>query len=210
MPAEAATLAGPVVMEEGKHMQTGTPGLTYKIEPIGLVETPYAELETTPLQSNLNRADQGRIRMFSKFVPGLAGLEGFDFAHLITLLGVGTPDPDTEVDLQPTPLMLRGTGRRIGVFASRFPRRPNSIGLSLIRLLSVAGDTIEFAGVDLLNGTPVLDVKPWVPRLDVPASPELATIRIGWYADVDLSGGTPPGKPANSTNRRRRSSKSSM
>jgi tRNA-Thr(GGU) m(6)t(6)A37 methyltransferase TsaA len=176
-------------------VQNGTRGLTYEIQPIGVVETPYLEVEATPLQSNLNRAEGGRIRIFSKFVPGLSGLEGFDFAHLITLLGVGSPDPGTEVDLQPTPLMLRGSGRRIGVFASRFPRRPNSIGLSLIRLLSVAGDTIEFAGVDLLNGTPVLDVKPWVPRLDVPASEDLATIRIGWYADVDLSGETPPGKP---------------
>jgi tRNA-Thr(GGU) m(6)t(6)A37 methyltransferase TsaA len=182
--------------------------LIYKVEPIGLVETPYADKEATPLQSNLNRGDQGRVRMFRKFVPGLAGLEGFDFAHLITLLGVGSPpEPDTEVDLQPTPLYLRGTGRRIGVFASRFPRRPNSIGLSLIRILSIAGDTIEFGGVDLLNGTPVLDIKPWVPRLDVPTSHELATLRIGWYADVDLVAGPKSGRRAKSTITRRGSAR---
>jgi tRNA-Thr(GGU) m(6)t(6)A37 methyltransferase TsaA len=154
----------------------------FELEPIGWVESPYADLATTPLQSRLNPAARGRIRVLPDLVAGLEGLDGFDFAHLITMLHV----TEGQVELRPTPMLLRGTDRRIGLFATRFPRRPNSIGLSVIRILSVADDLIQFEGVDLVDGTPVLDIKPWLPAFDMPDFTELASIRIGWYSGIDL------------------------
>ena len=155
------------------------------LRPIGRIEGPYMDVHAMPVQSRLNPDEVGRIRIFEEFVAGLDGLAGFDFAHVITLLNADDPE-GMDVDLRPTPLLLQGTGRHIGLFATRFPRRPNSLGLSLIQLLSVAGDTIEFAGVDMIDGTPVLDIKPWVPTFDIPANRDLGLIRTGWYADVDF------------------------
>jgi tRNA (Thr-GGU) A37 N-methylase len=81
-----------------------------------------------------------------------------------------------------TPFLLRGTGKRVGVFATRYPRRPNPLGLSVVRVLGVESNVLHFAGVDLLDGTPVLDIKPWERHLDVPEHPGgLAAIRGGWY-----------------------------
>jgi len=161
--------------------------MSFEVQPIGVVEGPYMDIHSTPVQSRLNPEEVARIRVHAEFVPGLDGLAGFDFAHLITFLhGEGYGELES-LDVQPTPLLLRGTGRRVGLFATRYPRRPSRIGLSLIRILSVAADIVEFAGVDVINGTPVLDIKPWLPAFDVPGSPELGTIRIGWYSGVDLA-----------------------
>jgi tRNA-Thr(GGU) m(6)t(6)A37 methyltransferase TsaA len=131
----------------------------------------------------LNAGARGRVEMYEAFAAGLQGLEGFDYAYLITLLSTGRNNGAG--DLQPTPILLRGTGRRIGVFATRFPSRPNNVGLSLVKIESVGRDTIDFSGVDMVDGTPVLDIKPWVPAFDLP--PDRADVRIGWYSGIDLS-----------------------
>jgi tRNA-Thr(GGU) m(6)t(6)A37 methyltransferase TsaA len=165
--------------------------MSFEVRPIGVIEGPYMDIHSTPIQSRLNPSEVGRIRIFEEFVAGLDGLSGFDFAHVITFLHADEALETEPVDMQPTPLLLSGTGRRIGLFATRFPRRPNPIGLSLVRILSITTDHFEFAGVDMIDGTPVLDIKPWLPAFDVPSGPELGVIRTGWYADVDLTQNRP-------------------
>jgi tRNA (Thr-GGU) A37 N-methylase len=80
----------------------------------------------------------------------------------------------------------------VGIFATRGPRRVNPIGLSLVQVLAVTGATVEFAGVDMLDGTPVLDLKPYVARFDRPPGEP----RSGWFDDVTISDGVTPGELA--------------
>ena len=83
------------------------------------------------------------------------------------------------------PFLLRESGQRVGVFATRWPGRPNPLALSLVRVLAVQGQVLHFAGLDLCHRTPVLDVKPWEQHLDIPGYqpglPQLDRIRGGWY-----------------------------
>jgi tRNA-Thr(GGU) m(6)t(6)A37 methyltransferase TsaA len=153
------------------------------MESIGVITSEYSDVFRTPIQTMLNPDARGRVRLYERFSAGLQGLEGFDYAFLITVLATGR-DEGAEV-LQPTPIILQGTGRRIGVFATRFPVRPNSLGLSLVRIHDVGRRTVDFSGVDMVDGTPVLDIKPWVPAFDQPW--ERKQVRIGWYSGIDLS-----------------------
>ena len=169
--------------------------MSFEMRAIGVVESPYTDIDSVPVQSLLNPDVQGRLRVFDEFVAGLSGLEDFDFAHVLWVLHAGQVGPTdwrnaAEV-LRPTPLLLTGTGRRIGVCATRYPVRPNRIALSLIRIKSIAGGVIEFSGVDMIDRTPVLDIKPWVPALDIPNPPAGGEFRTGWYAEVDLQSITP-------------------
>lgn len=149
--------------------------------PIGVVATDHHEAGTTPIQGRLNPAAVGRVILDPAFAAGLDGLDGFDFAWLLTHLDrpdVGRGDP-----LRPVPF-LAPDAEAVGVFATRYPRRPNAIGLSLIEITSVDGPVVSFRGVDLLDQTPVLDLKPWVPRFDLPGDYDPASrgpIRTGWY-----------------------------
>jgi len=154
---------------------------------IGVVRTMYAELEATPIQSGLNRAEHGTLEISEAYRDGLDGLEEFDYAWLITWLH--QPDnPAAEPPLRQVPFLLRSQQLRKGIFATRSPRRINPVGLSLIRLLDIACGTVLFAGVDLLDGTPVIDLKPYVTRFDQPGGEP----RCGWFDQVTLSDGTTP------------------
>ncbi len=156
---------------------------------IGVVRTSHAELDGTPIQAGLNRAEQGIIEIAGAYAEGLDGLAGFDYAWLITWLHrPGRPGP---ASLRPVPFLLRGQQRRMGVFATRAPHRVNPIGLSLIQVLDVTGSWIRFAGVDLLDRTPVIDIKPYVSRFDRPAGEP----RCGWFDEVTMPGGGTPARP---------------
>jgi tRNA (adenine37-N6)-methyltransferase len=154
---------------------------------IGVVRTGYAEREATPIQAALNRAGHGTIEIAQAYADGLDGLGGFDYAWLLTWLH--RPDrPGEAAPLRQVPFLLRRTQRRMGIFATRGPRRVNPIGLSLIQILEVAGPVIRFAGVDLLDGTPVIDLKPYVSRFDRPDGDP----RCGWFDEVAIRDGTTP------------------
>jgi tRNA-Thr(GGU) m(6)t(6)A37 methyltransferase TsaA len=154
---------------------------------IGVVHTSYAEPEATPIQAGLNRAERGTIEIADRYQEGLDGLAGFDYAWLVTWLHK-LAEPGSEPPLKQVPFLLRGQQRSKGIFATRGPRRINPIGLSLIQILDVAGLTIRFAGVDLVDGTPVIDLKPYVTRFDRPPGEP----RCGWFDEVTISDGVTP------------------
>ena len=158
---------------------------------IGIVRTSYTELEATPIQAGLNQAGRGTIDIAEAYQEGLDGLAEFDYAWLLTWLH--KPDSPASVPpLRQVPFLLRSQARRMGVFATRGPRRINPIGLSLIRLLDVTGPVIAFAGVDLIDGTPVIDIKPYVTRFDRPAGDP----RCGWFDHLTINDGATPGQLA--------------
>jgi tRNA (adenine37-N6)-methyltransferase len=127
-----------------------------------------AELEATPIQAGLNRAERGTIEIADRYQDGLDGLAEFDYAWLMTWLH-RLAEPGSDPPLRHVPFLLRSQQRSRGIFATRGPKRINPIGLSLIQVLDVTGPTIRFAGVDLVDGTPVIDLKPYVTRFDRPA-----------------------------------------
>ena len=161
--------------------------VTAPLQVIGIVRTAHLEPVTTPIQAGLNRAEHGTIEIDDRYREGLDGLAEFDYAWLLTWLHRQTEPGDTP-PLRQVPFLLRAQQRQKGIFATRGPRRINPIGLSLIRLLDVAGLTIRFAGVDLVDSTPVVDLKPYVTRFDQPAGDP----RCGWFDHVTISEGITP------------------
>jgi len=168
-----------------------------ELQPIGHVRTAYRRMEDTPIQTRRNPDEPGRVVVLDDYAAGLDGLDGFDYIHLICFLdqaweadGRGAR-PFSGDRLRPVPFLLAHTGQRVGVFATRAPVRPNYLALSLVRVVAVRGNEVDFTGVDLLDGTPVLDVKPFEPRLDVPGytpgSGWLDQIRGGWYQQPDAA-----------------------
>ena len=164
--------------------------LDLPIPVIGVVHTAHAELATTPIQAGLNRAEHGTIEIADRYLEGLEGLAGFDYAWLLTWLHK-LVEPGNDPPLRQVPFLLRAQQRQMGMFAIRTPRRINPIGLSLIQLLDVTSPAIQFAGVDLLDGTPVIDLKPYVTRFDRPPGEP----RCGWYDHVPINDGATPGQP---------------
>jgi tRNA (adenine37-N6)-methyltransferase len=149
--------------------------ITYR--PVGIVRSPFTRLEGMPLQSIVGGEVRAHVEIRPELEPGLRDLDGFSHVHLITHLHEGVPG-----GLEIVPF-LDDTVR--GIFATRSPRHPNPIGLSIVRLVHVTGCSLEIRGVDLLDGTPVLDIKPYVPTFDsVDADRtgwlESAAARAGW------------------------------
>lgn len=135
--------------------------------PIGVIHSPYQSLVGMPIQPSGADGVRGKIILDSQFVSGLQDLEGFSRLILIYHFH-RSPDPSLVV--QP---FLDEVPR--GVFATRAPRRPNPIGFSVVRLISVQSNIIEIENVDILDGTPLLDIKPYIPGIDQPE-----TVRISW------------------------------
>lgn len=107
--------------------------------------------------------------MFTAYAAGPRDLEGFEYVILLTYMHQATSEP-----LEVVPFL---DSVAHGVFATRSPIRPNRIGLSVVRLIAIQGSTLRFEDTDMLDGTPVLDIKPYVPAFDA-----RQTDRIGWFA----------------------------
>ncbi len=141
----------------------------FTIEPIGVIETPFHEPAGTPIQPSRANGARGRVRVYAPFHPGLKDLEGFERIWLIYWFH-RTPAPSLLV----TPFL---DNRARGIFATRAPARPSPLGISAVRLLSVQpGGILEVEGVDIIDGTPLLDIKPYVPEFD-----SHAQSRAGWF-----------------------------
>ena len=143
-----------------------------KIEPIGIIETPFHEPAGTPIQSSRADGARGKVRIASHLQPGLQDLAGFDRIWLIYWLH---KRPGSA--LLVTPFLDR---QQRGIFATRAPLRPTPIGISAVRLIGIEGSVLEVADVDMIDGTPLLDIKPYVPEFDsYPAS------KAGWFDQSD-------------------------
>jgi tRNA (adenine37-N6)-methyltransferase len=136
--------------------------------PIGVVRTPFATHEGMPIQTVAARGVHGLVELDPAYAEGLADLDGFTHLHLITHLHRTGP-----ASLRVKPYL--DTTER-GVFATRSPKRPNAIGLSLVRLVRIDGAVLHVEELDLLDGTPLLDIKPYVPPFD-----DRADARYGWF-----------------------------
>jgi tRNA (adenine37-N6)-methyltransferase len=160
---------------------------TVPLPAIGVIRSRYTETEHTPIQAALSAGEHAAIEIDDQYVAGLDGLEDFDCAWLITWLHQPRADAGP-LQLRHIPFLLRPLQRRMGIFATRGPRRVNPIGLILIRLVQITGPTITFAGVDVIDGTPVLDIKPYMTRFDRPPGEP----RCGWFDEIDISEGSTP------------------
>ena len=133
---------------------------------IGHVDTPYQEASHTPPQASQAGEKPCRVVILDEFADGLLGLDAYEDIWLLTWLD--QQPPIDERPLQVQPLSTQSTGALQGVFACRYPTRPNPLGLSLVRLLEVSGNVLTVAGADVVNGTAVLDIKPWFADCDDP------------------------------------------
>ncbi|OAR23398.1 tRNA-Thr(GGU) m(6)t(6)A37 methyltransferase TsaA [Streptomyces sp. ERV7] len=140
------------------------------MSPIGYVVTEYARPQQAPPQATLAYGDQGRVVLYDPYAAGLDGIAEGWYVWLLTWLHDQT-DEET-APLQVVPRGWEKSGRTTGVYATRTPNRHNRIGLSLVRVREVKGNVLHFDGVDLVNGTPVLDIKPYSPTSDTPPENE--------------------------------------
>lgn len=140
-------------------------------QPVGVIHSPFTELEGMPIQPAGASGVKGTVEVFPDYKPGLKDLNGF--SHIILLYHFHR---STGFKLRVTPFM--DTKKR-GVFATRAPKRPNPIGLSVVRLVSIKGTILQIEDVDILDGTPLLDIKPYVPEFD-----EQMSVRTGWLEEV--------------------------
>ena len=140
------------------------------MRPIGRVRSPYAEAAQVPKGKGAEHQAEGVLEIFPEFAPGLKDIEGFSHLYVVWVFDraagselLATPPTDT---------------RPHGVFATRSPRRPNPIGLTVVALLRRDGANLQVRGVDMLDGTPILDLKPYLSN--VPAE----ELRRGWLAEA--------------------------
>lgn len=143
--------------------------MTIGLRPIGIVHSRFTEVAGMPIQTAGAPDEPGRIEVLPEFATGLKDIEGFEYLILLTHMHRASKEL-----LEVVPFLDTETH---GVFATRAPARPNRIGLSIVRLVSVEGCTLHFTGNDMLDQTPVLDIKPYVPRFDA-----RETDRVGWFA----------------------------
>ena len=148
------------------------------MQPIGYVRSPFAETKEIPKGLGAKHETEGILEILTEFELGLTDIEGFSHLFVIWAFDrsqgyelVGTPPTDT---------------RPHGVFATRSPRRPNPIGLTVVELLSREGRVLRVRGIDMLEGTPILDIKPYLSSI-----PE-ERLRRGWLAEAEARAGERP------------------
>lgn len=151
-------------------MNASGAGTEVRYEPIGVIRSSWEEPEGTPIQPTGAEAAAGTVELRPEYVDGLKDLEGF--SHIILLYHFHRSG---DAPLQATPF-LDDIPR--GVFAMRGPSRPNPIGLSVVRLVRIEGNILHLRDIDIVDGTPLLDIKPYVPAFDAPDS-----VRTGWLED---------------------------
>jgi tRNA (adenine37-N6)-methyltransferase len=141
--------------------------MSYLMRPIGMIHSPFTDKKQTPIQPTRSQ-EIGRVEVFPEFADGLLDLEGF--THIILLYVFHQSNGYT---LHVKPFL---DDQLHGLFATRYPCRPNPIGLSVVRLLARQDNFLEIEGVDVLDDTPLLDIKPYVPEFDLRTES-----RTGWY-----------------------------
>ncbi len=148
-----------------------------KLQPIGIIHSPFQHATGTPIQPRAAGGTEGTVQVFDEFAAGLKDLEGFGRIWLIYWFDRAR---HKKCNLVVRPY-LDDTPR--GVFATRAPARPNPIGLSPVRLLDVRGNTLRVRDLDVLDGTPLLDIKPYFPQFD-----SFTKVKSGWLRRSTLTG----------------------
>lgn len=138
-------------------MSDGKPAASGRLIAIGQIYTPFKTFDDTPIHGTAGNA-KGTVAVLPEYADGLTDMEGFD---RIWLLYLGPAENRQQMRIIPR---LDQVAR--GVFATRSPRRPNPIGMVCVRLTKIVGCTLHVEGVDMVDGTPLLDIKPYVPRFD--------------------------------------------
>lgn len=141
-----------------------------ELNPIGIIRSPYKDRKASPPQG---REEICEIEIFEQYAEGLKDIEGF--SHLILLYWLhSTKDYSllvkTPWDSEPH-----------GVFATRSPNRPNALGFSVVELIEIVGNKLKVKGLDALEGTPLVDIKPYLPEIDAKAN-----VRVGWVKETDF------------------------
>jgi tRNA-Thr(GGU) m(6)t(6)A37 methyltransferase TsaA len=149
-----------------------------EFSPIGIIHTPFKTVENMPIQPTADKESEGWIEIFDEFSDGLADLSGFSHIYLIFHL-----HKSAGYKLKVIPFL--DTVER-GIFATRSPSRPNPVGLSVVKIMSVNGNIINIKGLDILDGSPLIDIKPFVPMFE-----DVKDVRTGWFDGKD---GVVPGR----------------
>lgn len=137
------------------------------MQPIGIIHSPFSDKEQTPIQASRSQAI-GTVEVYPEFSDGLQGIEEFSHIYLLYVF-----HNSSGYSLQIKPFL---DDQEHGLFATRYPYRPNPLGISTVRLLFRQANVLTIEGVDVLNGTPLLDIKPYVPDFDLRTD-----VRAGWY-----------------------------
>ena len=140
------------------------------LKPIGIIHTPFKNPKGAPIQSARSNGAEGTIELNSDYVDGLKDLDGFSHITLIYYLHLSKG-----FELKVVPFL---DNVKRGLFATRAPKRPNPIGLSTVELLRIENNILHIKNVDMVDGTPLLDIKPYVPEFD-----SHTQIRTGWLKD---------------------------
>lgn len=128
------------------------------IKPIGIIHSPFQSAVQTPIQPAAAGGTRGRVELFPEYAPGLLDLDGFERIWLIYWFDLAAAPK-----LRVKPYL---DDREHGLFATRAPARPNPIGISSVKLVAVEGSMLIVEDIDILDGTPLLDIKPYAPQFD--------------------------------------------
>lgn len=158
--ARALFILGPVRPRQLRDMK-----ICY--QPIGVVNSPFKAIEGIPIQPSRAKGVSGTVVLHPEFVEGLKDLDGFTYIILLCHLHKAKP-----FELSVVPFLDH---QPRGLFSTRAPSRPNPIGLSVVRLVGISDNILSISEVDILDGTPVLDIKPYVGEFD-----ERANAQFGW------------------------------
>ena len=136
--------------------------------PIGIIHSPFKQPEGTPIQAAFSKCGEGTVELFSQFKQGLKDLEGF--SHIILIYHF---HKTRGYNLLCRPFL---DDVKRGLFATRAPSRPNSIGLSIVRLQEISGTILTVDSLDVVDETPLIDIKPYIPQFDSPKA-----VKVGWF-----------------------------
>lgn len=140
-------------------------------EPIGYIHTPHKEAVNTPVQPVFCDGIEGKIELKPEYADGLKGLDGFSHIYLFFYF-----NKSQKTCLRLSPYL---SDEEQGIFATRAPHRPNKLGMSVVRLLKIEENTLYVSEIDILDGTPLLDIKPYVERFD-----SRTNVKSGWQEKV--------------------------
>ncbi len=140
-----------------------------EIKPIGIIHSPFATKESCPIQPLYANGAAGRVEVFREFEAGLQDVESFSHIYLLYLLDrAGKIELVRETFLDDAPH---------GIYASRHPCRPNGMGMSIVKLIGREKNVLAVEGIDVLDNTPLIDIKPYIPRFDI-----IESASEGWFA----------------------------